>query len=66
MSKDGKEVNYPYYNQNSLDCIRLLLRHLQLKKDLVWAPAKQFTDEQHTEQLYSELHTGDYWWTEQE
>jgi hypothetical protein len=64
--EDGKEENYPHYYRNPLDCIRLLLRHLPFKNDLMLAPAKQFADEQHTEQLYLELHTADYWWTEQE
>jgi hypothetical protein len=64
--EDGKEVKYPFYYRNPLDCVRLLLRHLPFKQDLVWAPVRQFSNAQHSERLYSDLHTGDCWWTEQE
>jgi hypothetical protein len=61
-----KEVKHPFYYRNLLDCVRLLLRHLPFKKDLVWAPVRHFSDAQHLERLYSDPHTGDNWWTEQE
>jgi hypothetical protein len=64
--EDGKEAKYPFYYRNPLDCVRLLLGHLLFKQDLVWAPVRQFSDAQHFESLYSDLHSGDYWWTEQE
>jgi hypothetical protein len=59
--EDEKEVKYPYYYRNPLDCVRLLLRHLPFKKDLVWSPVRRFSDARYAERLYLDLHTGDYW-----
>ncbi len=42
--EDGKEVKYPFYHRNPLDCVRLLLRHFPFKRDLFWAPVRQFSD----------------------
>jgi hypothetical protein len=64
--EDGKEIKCPFYYRNPLDYVCLLLRHLPFKKDLVWAPVRRFSDAQHSERLYSDLHTDDYWWTKQE
>jgi hypothetical protein len=64
--EDGKEVKYPFYYWNLLSCICLPVRHLPFKKDLVWAPVMEYSDADNTERVYSDLHTGNYWWTEQD
>ncbi len=59
-------MKYPFYYYNSLDCIRLLLCHLLLSRDLVKLLVKRFSDAESTDHVYSDMHTADGWWAEQE
>jgi len=59
----GKTL-YLYY-RNIIQCIRSLFCDLKFTGDLIFAPECHFTNEQRTSRVYSDMHTGDWWWAAQ-
>jgi hypothetical protein len=57
---DNITVSYKY--RNPLHLIQYLLRQRAYRDDLIYSPVREFRDDA---QLYSELHTADWWWNTQ-
>jgi hypothetical protein len=66
IEEESGQVQHSFHYRNPLHCIQLLLRHLPFRKHLVWAPEREYSDSSHQERVYNDMHTGDYWWEEQE
>lgn len=49
-----------FYYRNPVTCIEFLLRQSAYKEHMTYAPVREYNDE--NERVYSELHTGDWWW----
>jgi hypothetical protein len=43
-------------------CIRSIYGDPEFARDLVFAPEHRYMDHTRTERIYSEMHTGDWWW----
>jgi hypothetical protein len=54
-----------FYFCDILQCIQALYGDPKFAHDLVFAPERHYANHQHTCCVYSEMHTGDWWWSEQ-
>ena len=54
-----------FYHHDILGCIRTIYSDPEFAQDLVVAPERHYTDQGRTERIYSEMHTGDWWWAVQ-
>jgi len=59
---DGQRATTFYY-RNIIDCVRYLIRQVAYSSDPVYAPIREYDSS--GEQLYSEMHTADWWWDTQ-
>jgi hypothetical protein len=59
----GEDLQFHY--QDILLCIQSLYGNPEFACDLVFAPEQHFLDLEQTQQVYSEMHTGDWWWSVQ-
>ena len=48
-----------------LTCIRSLYGDPEFIQDLIFSPEHHYSDRDHTCRVYSEMHTGDWWWAVQ-
>jgi hypothetical protein len=48
-----------------LDCIRGIYGDPEFVRDLVFAPERHYVDHERTRRVYSEMYTGDWWWSVQ-
>jgi hypothetical protein len=53
------------YFRDILACIRSIYSDPELAQDLVVAPEHHYADHERTDRIYSEIHTGDWWWAVQ-
>jgi hypothetical protein len=53
------------YFRNILLCIWTIYSDPEFVRDLVVAPERHYTDQERTGRVYSEMHTGDWWWAVQ-
>ncbi|KAH8986507.1 hypothetical protein EDB83DRAFT_2240317 [Lactarius deliciosus] len=56
---------FQFYFRDVLQCIRTLYGNPEFARDLVFAPERHYTDHERTCRVYSEIHTGDWWWAVQ-
>ncbi|KAH9074684.1 hypothetical protein EDB83DRAFT_2515547 [Lactarius deliciosus] len=56
---------FQFYFRDVLQCIRTLYRNPKFTRDLVFAPERHYTDHKRTCRVYSEIHTGNWWWAVQ-
>ncbi|KAH9040509.1 hypothetical protein EDB85DRAFT_1858737, partial [Lactarius pseudohatsudake] len=56
---------FQFYYCDILQCIRTLYGNPEFARDLVFAPERHYTDHERTCRVYSEIHTGDWWWAVQ-
>ena len=54
-----------FYHRNILNCIQSIYGDPEFAQDLVVIPERHYTDEGQTERIYTEMHTGDWWWAVQ-
>ena len=54
-----------FYYHDIIPCIQTLYGDPEFARDLVFAPERHYTDHQCTCRVYSEMHTGDWWWSVQ-
>jgi hypothetical protein len=54
-----------FYHRDVVACIRSIYSDPELVQDLVVAPEWHYTDQGRSEHVYSEMHTGDWWWAVQ-
>ncbi|KAI9439656.1 hypothetical protein H4582DRAFT_2110965 [Lactarius indigo] len=60
----GDEVCKVFY-RDIIQCIRALFGDPDLAPYLIFAPEKHYIDDERTEQMYHDMHTGSWWWTMQ-
>jgi hypothetical protein len=53
------------YFRDILACIWSIYSDPELAQDLVVAPERHYADHKRTDRIYSEIHTGDWWWAVQ-
>ncbi|KAH9021271.1 hypothetical protein EDB84DRAFT_1275071 [Lactarius hengduanensis] len=56
---------FQFYYRDVLQCIRTLYGNPEFVRDLVFAPERHYTDHERTCRVYSEIHTGNWWWAVQ-
>jgi Plavaka transposase len=54
-----------FYHRNIIECIRTLYSDPEFARDMVFVPERHYTDCERTCRVYSEMHTGDWWWAVQ-
>ena len=54
-----------FYYREIIPCIQSLYGDPGLARDLVFAPERHYTDASRTCQIFSEMHTGNWWWSVQ-
>jgi hypothetical protein len=54
-----------FYCRKILPSLKAIFGDPELKHDLVFAPERHFTNNERTCRIYSEMHTGDWWWSVQ-
>jgi len=46
-----------------MHCIRAIYGDPEFAQDLVFSPKRHYVDDEQTQQVYSEMYTGDWWWS---
>ncbi|KAH9008168.1 hypothetical protein EDB83DRAFT_2323339 [Lactarius deliciosus] len=59
----GETLQFHY--RDIVPCIRSLFGNPEFAHELVFAPERHYTDAERTCRVYSEMHTGDWWWSVQ-
>ncbi|KAH8999683.1 hypothetical protein EDB86DRAFT_3075750 [Lactarius hatsudake] len=54
-----------FYFRNVLQCIQTLFGDPEFAHELAFAPERHYSDPECTCRIYSEMHTGDWWWAVQ-
>ncbi|KAH9021813.1 hypothetical protein EDB84DRAFT_520197 [Lactarius hengduanensis] len=54
-----------FYFRNVLQCIRTFFGDPEFTHELAFAPERHYSDPERTCRVYSEMHTGDWWWAVQ-
>lgn len=53
---------YEFYHRDIIQCVRALYGNPELAPFLAHAPEKQYTTPAMDTRMYSEMHTGKWWW----
>ena len=56
---------YEFYHRDIIQCVRALYGDPELADFLIHAPEKLYTGPDKKVRIYSEMHTGHWWWTRQ-
>jgi len=56
---------FDIYHRDVLECIKALYGDPDFADYLVFAPERHYTDDDETVRLYSDMHTGKWWWNTQ-
>ncbi|KIJ60181.1 hypothetical protein HYDPIDRAFT_32447 [Hydnomerulius pinastri MD-312] len=56
---------FDFYMRNIEECAQALFGDPEFAKDLVFLPERHYADEDQTQRLYHDLHTGKWWWQTQ-
>ena len=56
------DLRVEFYYREIIPCIRSLYGDPELVHDLVFAPERHYTDTTRTCRVFSEMHTGNWWW----
>ncbi|KIJ08418.1 hypothetical protein PAXINDRAFT_18442 [Paxillus involutus ATCC 200175] len=54
-----------FYMRNILECAAALYGDPQFSNDLIFLPERHYADEDQTQRVYHNLHTGKWWWQTQ-
>ncbi|KAH8995298.1 hypothetical protein EDB86DRAFT_3164988 [Lactarius hatsudake] len=57
--------SHDFYFRDIIPCIRMLFGDPSFAGRLVFAPERHYKDANHTTQVFSEMHTGKWWWSVQ-
>ncbi|KAF8259179.1 hypothetical protein EI94DRAFT_1617172 [Lactarius quietus] len=60
----GQEVCEVYF-RDVIQCIRALFGDPDFAQDLIFRPEKHYVNEERTERMYHDMHTGSWWWLTQ-
>ena len=55
----------PFYFRDILPCIRAIYGDPEFAQDLVFAPERHYADRERTQRVYSDMYTGNWWWSVQ-
>ncbi|KAH9075024.1 hypothetical protein EDB83DRAFT_2515877 [Lactarius deliciosus] len=61
----GGETLHLYY-RDIIQCLWSLFGDPELARDMVFTPERHYTERDRTCRVYSDMHTGDWWWAVQE
>jgi hypothetical protein len=53
---------YEFYHRDIIQCVRVLYANPELAPFLTHAPEKHYTSPDKKTRIYSEMHTGKWWW----
>lgn len=53
------------YHRDILECVRALFGDPEFSPHLVFVPERHYADQNKTQRIYSDLHTGKWWWNTQ-
>src|SRR5882757_89785 len=53
------------YHRDIIECIRALYGDPELTPHLIFKPERHYVDEDWTTRVYSDMHTGKWWWETQ-
>lgn len=56
---------YEVFFRDVLECVKALWGDREFAPHLVFAPEQHFADEEHTNRLYHNMHTAEWWWRTQ-
>jgi hypothetical protein len=59
------DLQLEFYHRDIILCIRSLYGDPELVHDLVFAPERHYVDPTRTCRIFSEMHTGNWWWSVQ-
>ena len=54
-----------FHHRDILACIRALYGDPEFARDLIFVPERHYADRERTCQVYSDMHTGEWWWAVQ-
>jgi len=57
--------NLQFHFRDVLLCVRAIYGDPEFAQDLVFAPERHYVDQERTQRVYSEMYTGDWWWSVQ-
>lgn len=60
----GNET-YQFHFRDVLQCIRAIYGDPRFAQDLVFAPERHYEDHERTRRVFSDMYTGDWWWSTQ-
>ncbi|KAI0059399.1 hypothetical protein BV25DRAFT_1783583, partial [Artomyces pyxidatus] len=60
---DGE--TYEVYFRDVLECVRILYGNPEFAQHMAYAPEQHFADDEMKKRIFSEMHTGDWWWQAQ-
>ena len=60
---ESGEQSTTFYYRNIVSCVRYLIRQVAYKEHMVYAPIREH--DSNGDQLYSEMHTAEWWWETQ-
>ena len=58
-------LNYDFYFRDILECVKALFGDPDFAAHLVFVPERHYLDENRTQRLYHDMHTGYWWWDTQ-
>lgn len=56
---------FDVYCRDIIDCVKALYGDPEFAPYLVFVPERHYTDQDETQRLYHDLHTGKWWWNTQ-
>lgn len=56
---------FEVYHRDVLECVRTLFGDPEFTPHLVFKPERHYADEDRTVRMYSDMHTGKWWWATQ-
>ncbi|KAI9432312.1 hypothetical protein BJY52DRAFT_1132789 [Lactarius psammicola] len=57
---------FDFHFREIIPCIRALFGDPEFTRQLVFSPQRHYQDPHHTTQIFSEMHTGKWWWSVQQ
>jgi hypothetical protein len=52
-----------FHFRDVLECICAIYGDPKFMQDLIFTPERHYVDNEQTQQVYSEMNTGDWWWS---
>lgn len=60
-----EDTRYDVFFRDVVKCVEALFGDSEFARYLVFVPEKHYGDEEKTDRLYHDMHTGDWWWDTQ-